>query len=172
MLPLLQPTVDQKIYATKKAFVSFYSKAPISDVDARNGNVKAQLNTSTQDLTIDINMTQFEFRNAKMGRDAQKKYIEIGQYPQAGFNGKIIGDIDYKKPGKYSATAKGKLKIHGTEKDISEKGTITVQKGKIRLTSEFYVQLKDYNIDTPKIMGHEMTEEKVLVKFEATLSPQ
>jgi polyisoprenoid-binding protein YceI len=116
-------------------------------------------------------MTDFEFRNAKMGRDARKKYIEIDQYPEASFRGKITTDIDYKKPGTYPATATGKLKIHGTEKEVTEKGTVRVQKGKIRLVSEFYVGLKDYKIETPKILGQEMTEDKVLVKIEATLTP-
>ncbi|HEX8039762.1 MAG TPA: YceI family protein [Chryseosolibacter sp.] len=171
LLLLLQPAMAQKTYATSNGFASFYSKAPVSDVDARDANVNASLNTSTGALKIEMNMADFKFRNRKMGRDAEKKYLETQRYTEAGFDGKITGDIDYKKPGTYPATAKGVLKIHGKEKEISEKGTITVGKGKITLASEFYVRLKDYDIETPSIMGHEMTEDKVLVKFRATLLP-
>jgi polyisoprenoid-binding protein YceI len=171
LLLLVQTTFAQDVYATNKGYASFFSKAPVSDVDARTGKVKARLNTSTQELTFDIKMTDFEFRSSKMGRDARKKYIEIDQFPDASFRGKITTDIDYKKPGTYPATATGKLKIHGTEKEVTEKGTVRVQKGKIRLASEFSVQLKDYNIETPKILGQEMTEDKMLVKIEATLTP-
>lgn len=169
LLLLLQPAVAQKSYSTRTGFASFYSKAPVSDVDARNAKVTVTLNTSTGDLEIDMNMADFQFRNRKMGRDAEKKYLETQRYTQAGFKGKITGDIDYKKPGKDEGTAKGVLKIHGKEREISEKGTITVAKGRISLASEFYVRLQDYDIETPKIMGHEMAEDKVLVRFRATL---
>lgn len=171
-LLMAQSAVGQEIYATTKGHASFFSKAPVSDVDARNAKVNVRLNTSTQELTFEINMADFEFRNAKMGRDARKKYIETEQYPGASFKGKITSDINYKKPGTYPATATGKLKIHGTEKEVTEKGTVKVQKGKITLTSEFHVELKDYKIETPRILGQEMTEDKVLVKIEASLMPQ
>lgn len=171
LLPL-QPAVSQKIYSTNKGFVSFYSEAPIADVDARNSKVRVTLNTSTNELTFDIDMKDFDFKNNKMGRDAQRKYIEIDTYPEAGFKGKISGDIDFDKPGKYPATATGKLTIHGVENQITEKGTITVQKNNIILASEFYVRLADYNIDTPSILGVNMTEDKVFIKVAAKLSPK
>jgi len=68
-------------------------------------------------------------------------------------------------------TAAGKLKIHGVEKDVTEKGTVTVVKGgQVKLMSEFHVALADYSIETPQILGQEMTEDNVLVKIEATLT--
>jgi polyisoprenoid-binding protein YceI len=170
LLMLLQPGVAQKkVFATSSGYASFFSEAPIADVDARNKKVKVSLNPSSGQLTVDLNMKDFQFRNAKMGRDAQRKYIEIDKYPEAGFNGKLTGEIDYEKPGKYPATAKGKLKIHGVEKEVSEKGTVTVEKDKILLVCEFKVELKDYNIETPTILGKEMTQDNMLVKFGATL---
>jgi polyisoprenoid-binding protein YceI len=170
LLPL-QGVIAQNKYTSTKGYVSFFSKAPVADVDAKNEKVKVQMNTSNGEVTFDITMTDFKFKSAKMGRDAQKKYLEIDKYPKAGFKGKIQGKIDYDKPGSYKATATGKLKIHGLEKDVTEEGTVTVgDKGQIKLQSEFSVALADYNIETPKILGQEMTEDKVLVKIEATLS--
>jgi polyisoprenoid-binding protein YceI len=117
-------------------------------------------------------MADFEFKNEKMGRDADKKYLERGTYPKASFKGKVSSKIDYHKPGKYPVTVTGVLKIHGTEKKITEKGTITVQEKQVVLHSDFYALLKDYNIETPKILGKEMTANKVLVKVNATLPEQ
>lgn len=170
LLPL-GAVVAQNEYASSKGFVSFFSKAPVADVDAKNGKVKVEMNTSDGELTVDITMTDFQFKNKKMGRDARKKYLEIDKYPKAGFKGKIQGKIDYDKPGSYKVTATGKLKIHGVEKDIKEEGTITVRdKGQVKLQSEFGVALADYKIETPKILGQEMTDDKVLIKIEATLT--
>jgi polyisoprenoid-binding protein YceI len=164
--------VAQKNYITKKGYVSFFSQAPIADVDAQNKNVNVKLNTATNEVTVDMKMEDFEFKNRKMGRDAEKKYIETEKYPRAGFKGKINGKIDYDKPGTYPATATGKLKIHGEEKEVTEKGIVSVKKGKITLQSKFHVLLKDYNIETPEILGQKMTDDDVLVKFEATLSEE
>lgn len=172
MTLLLQPAAGQGTYKTAKGYVSFYSKAPISNVDARNGKAKVRLNTSTGNLTIDMAMSDFEFRNEKMEKDATDKYLETKKYSKAGFRGKIITDIDYKKPGAYPATAKGKLTLHGTTKEITEKGTVIVQDETIKLEAEFNVLLKDYRIETPRILGQEMTDDKVLVKFEATLAQE
>ena len=170
LLPL-QGVVAQNKYTSTKGYVSFFSKAPIADVDAQNEKVKVELNTSDGDLIFDITMSEFQFRNGKMGKDARKKYLEIDKHPKAGFKGKLQGKIDYDKPGTYNVTAAGKLKIHGVEKDVTEKGTVTVLKGgQVKLKSEFHVALADYSIETPQILGQEMTDDNVLVKIEATLT--
>ena len=76
LLPL--QGVAQNTYTSTKGYVSFFSKAPIADVDAKNEKVKVQMNTSDGEVTFDMTMTDFEFKSEKMGRDARKKYLEIG----------------------------------------------------------------------------------------------
>ena len=164
--------VAQETFTTSNASISFYSEAPVSDVDARNNKAKVSLNTSSSELLVNVVMDEFQFKNEKMGRDARRSYIEIDKYPKAGFRGKISGKINYDKPGTYEAVAKGKLNVHGVEKEVTQKGTVTVGDDKIILKSQFYVELNDFQIETPKILGKEMTQEKVLVKIEASLSPQ
>ncbi|AYB30330.1 YceI family protein [Chryseolinea soli] len=166
---LVLPGVAQKQYTTNKGFVSFFAKAPVADVDAKNDKVNVELNPSSDEVSFDMAMKDFEFKNGKMGRDAQKKYLETEKYTKAGFKGKIQGKVDYDKPGSYPVTAKGKLKIHGVEKDVTEKGTVVVDGDGVKLQSQFNVTLADYKIDTPKILGQEMTADKVLVKIEAKL---
>jgi len=166
----LPGVVAQSKYTSTKGFVSFFAKAPVADVDARNEKVKVEM-TSDGDVNFDMAMADFEFKNGKMGKDARKKYLETEKYPKAGFKGKIQGKVDYDKPGAYKVTATGKLKIHGVEKNITEKGTVTVvEGGGVKLQSEFSVTLADYKIETPKILGQEMTADKVLVKIEAKLT--
>lgn len=169
LLPALRIAAQER-FATEDGFVSFYSEAPISDVDARNQKVMVNFNTSTQELVVEMDMADFQFKNEKMERDARDKYLETEIYTRAGFEGKIQGKIDYRKPGTYPATAIGKLMIHGVKKQVEEKGTIIVANGKITLRSEFFVALKDYNIETPSILGIKMTQDKVLVKIDATIS--
>lgn len=168
LLPL-SGVVAQGKYTSTKGFVSFFAKAPVADVDAKNNKVKVELNHDGE-VTFDMAMKDFEFKNGKMGRDAEKKYLETVKYPTAGFKGKIQGKVDYDKPGSYPVTAKGKLKIHGVEKEVSEKGTVVVDKEGVKLQSEFTVALADYKIETPKILGQKMTAEKIQVKIDAKLT--
>lgn len=168
LLPL-SGVVAQNKYTSTKGFVSFFAKAPVADVDAKNNKVKVELNPSDGEVAFDMAMKDFEFKNGKMGRDAGKKYLETEKYTTAGFKGKIQGKIDYDKPGSYPVTAKGKLKIHGVEKEVSEKGTVVVDKEGVKLLSEFTVALADYKIETPKILGQKMTAEKIQVKIDAKL---
>src|SRR5687767_7696206 len=79
LLPL-HGIIAQNKYTSNKAHVSFFSKAPIADVDARNEKVKVELNTSDSELIFDITTGDFQFKNRKMGRDARKKYLEIDKY--------------------------------------------------------------------------------------------
>jgi polyisoprenoid-binding protein YceI len=162
----------QNIYSTHNGVITFFSEAPVADVDARNEKVKVELNASTHEVTFDAMVADFNFKNNKMGRDADKKYLEREKYPKASFKGKVGTKINYEKPGKYPVTVSGTLKIHGTEKKVTEKGTIIVKEKQITLLADFYASLKDYNIATPKILGKEMTAEKVLVKVNATLTEQ
>ncbi len=170
---LVLPGFAQSKYSSTKGFVSFFAKAPVADVDAQNKKVKVELNTSDGEVIFDIVMKDFEFKSKKMGRDATKKYLETEKYPKAGFKGKIQGKIKYDKPGSYNVTATGKLKIHGVEKDVTEKGTVVVTEGEgITLQSEFSVTLADYKIETPKILGQEMTADNVMLKIEVKESVQ
>ena len=79
LLPL-QRVVAQNKYTSTKGYVSFFSKAPVADVDAKNEKVKVEMNTSDGEVIFDITMTDFQFKNEKMGRDARKKYLEIDKY--------------------------------------------------------------------------------------------
>lgn len=162
----------QSVYTTNKGHISFFADAPVADVDAQNDRAQVTLNTSTGELIAEVDMPGFVFKNKKMGRDARGNYIEIDKFPKARFSGKIAGNVHYDKPGSYPVTATGKLKIHGTEREVNEKGTVDVRKGHIGIASQFTVMLKDYNIETPKILGQEMTAEKVVVNIKASLSPK
>jgi len=168
---LLFSTVSaQNKLTTDTGHVSFFANAPVSDVDARNEHAKMQLDTRTNALVIDMKMSEFKFKSEKMEKDARTKYLETGKFNTASFNGTLEGQVNYKKAGSYPVVASGKMKLHGVEKNIKEKGTVTVgAKGEVTLKSNFILTLNEFNIDTPEILGKKMTEENVKVSIEGTL---
>jgi polyisoprenoid-binding protein YceI len=165
-----QNLMAQNQYTTRSGHISFFSKAPVADVDAQNEKVRIDLNAKTGEIAFTMNMKDFQFKNEKMEKDATDKYLETEKYTAASFKGKLEGKIDYDKAGTYDVVAIGKLTVHGVTTGVKEKGTLTVGKGQVKLQSQFNLALKDFNIDQPEILGKKMTEEKVLVKVAATLS--
>ena len=170
LLSALHTTAQDNQYTANNGLVSFFCEGTITDVDAKNKNVDVILNTKNRELTFDMAMADFEFESRKMGRDAEKSWLETRKYPKASFKGKISDDVDFDKAGSYAATAKGKLMIHGTEKDVTINGKVVVSKDQIKLTSDFNVVLEDYTIETPTILGKEMTDGYASIKVAVTLS--
>ncbi|WP_373517812.1 YceI family protein [Pricia sp.] len=62
---------------------------------------------------------------------------------------------------------KGKLNIAGVENDVSVPATITQKDGKLHITGERKIALKDYNIEPPTAMfGSIVVGDDVTVKFD------
>jgi polyisoprenoid-binding protein YceI len=161
---------NAQVYSSSTGKISFFSEGTVSNVDANNEKVKVELNLSTGEMTFAMNMKDFQFENHKMQKDAaESKYLETDKYRDASFKGKINNKIDYSINKVYPITVSGKLKIHGVQRDVIEKGTLTIKKGQIILQSEFNILFRDYNIETPKITFKEMTEDNADVKINVIL---
>ena len=89
-----------------------------------------------------------------------ENYIESSKFPKASFKGKIqnMSAIDFKKDGKYPATVKGQMTIHGKTKDVTSKGTITVKNSKVAANAKFKLNIKDFDIKIPKLLTENIAE--------------
>ena len=144
--------------ATQGSTVSFFSEAPLENIEANNTKVSSFLNTSTNDIMFNVHVRGFEFQKDLMKEHFNEKYMESDKYPTSTFKGKINETVDYTKDGTYNVTATGKLTIHGVEREINAPGTVTVDKGKINVKSDFRVPLKGFNIEVPKLVFQNIAE--------------
>jgi polyisoprenoid-binding protein YceI len=137
----------QKIFQTKSGKVSFYSAAPLENIEAVNNLADSKLSTSGQ-VTFIIPIKGFRFANATMEDHFNENYMESDKYPKAMFLGTItnIKDIDLGKDGTYTTSATGTLEIHGQKRTVIIAGTIEVKQGKPVIKTKFKVKLADYNI--------------------------
>jgi len=149
---------SQKIYKTTSGEISFFSTTPVEDIDAVNKKVKGIINTETKEIAFVSTIIGFEFKKPLMGEHFNENYMESDKYKTSVYKGKMYGDIDFKKDGKYPVTSKGTLKMHGVEKEREIKGIITIKGGKISLKSEFDVKLSDHNIKIPKMVMKKIAE--------------
>jgi hypothetical protein len=161
---------SQSLYICRTGEASFYSKAPLENIEAFNRNTTSILNTANGEIAFTVPIKAFRFEKELMQEHFNEKYMESDKYPLATFKGKINEKVDYTKNGVYKVTTTGKLSIHGVEKDRTEKGTLTVKDGNITIDAEMKVTLNDFNITIPKLVFENIAE-TVDVKIHAPYVP-
>lgn len=159
-----------QVYMAKSCEISFLSPTPVENIAAVNKKTIPFLNTGTGDLQMKITMTAFVFEKPLMQEHFNENYVESEKYPHAIFKGKINEKIDYTEDGKHDVTCTGKMNIHGVEKDVTIKGTLTVDMNKVILASTFRIAFADYKIVIPELQKGVIPDDTE-VKINATLEP-
>ena len=149
-----------QIYLTRNGKITFFSQAPLENIEAVNNEVTSMLDTKKGELAFVVLIKSFKFKKAKMEEDFNEDYMESNSFPKANFKGNIsdMTKIDFSKDGTYPATVTGDLSIHGITKKVEASGTITITQGVINASSKFSVKVKDYNIKIPSIVENKIAE--------------
>ncbi|MCX6194790.1 MAG: YceI family protein [Cytophagales bacterium] len=147
-----------QLYMTTTGEVSFFSKTPMEDIDAVNKSVSSIINTATNEVAVQMRITNFVFPNKLMQEHFNENYLESEKFPSATFKGKIKETVDLTVAGTYPITASGTATIHGVTRPIDLKGTIISTGTGLALTCAFEVKLVDYKVDIPKIVFAKIAE--------------
>jgi polyisoprenoid-binding protein YceI len=170
-LSLLVSVAQGKFY-TKTGKITFYSKAPIEEIDGKNKTVTAVLDSKTGALQFAVQMKSFEFEKQLMQQHFNENYVESEKYPKSEFKGTITNnrDINYSKDGMYTTKVKGKLTMHGVTKDVETTGTLKINAGKIDASSTFNVLISDYNIKIPSVVKEKVSD-TIKITVDCNLEP-
>lgn len=160
----------QSVFIADTGEVTFYSYAPVEDIQATSHKVNSMINLLTGEIAFMIPIRSFLFEKALMQQHFNEKYMESEKYPHATFNGKIEEKIDFTKYGAIPLTARGKLSIHGVEKEIVQRGIIEIGKDILSLSTELNVVLDDYNIKKPQLLFNNIAD-TINVKLKAGYVP-
>ena len=145
-------------YYTPDARISFYSYAPLEDIEASSDHLKAALDGATGEIMFSVPIESFEFDKSLMQRHFNEQYMESGKFPDARFKGEILnwtGKINEETEFQFH----GELTIHGVTRKISEKATITPDRSNLSAKSKFRIRLEDYSIKIPRIVIKNIAEE-------------
>ena len=107
LLALLFIGVQSKaqLYSTTTGEVSFFSKTPMEDIDAINKSVSSIINTATNEVAVQMRITNFVFPNKLMQEHFNENYLESEKFPSATFKGKIKESVNLTVPGTYPISA-------------------------------------------------------------------
>ncbi|UYQ93214.1 YceI family protein [Chitinophaga horti] len=157
-LPLALGATAQDVYASRNVSLSFFSKAPMEDIDAKTTQCVSAINIKTGAVYFKVAVNTFQFKKSLMQEHFNENYLETHKFPNAEFKGKLLDLPDLTKPGTYTVTVEGTLDMHGVKKTYREKGTLTVAVGSIAVSSTFKVRVADHNIKIPRLVVKNIAE--------------
>lgn len=163
-------SVAQDVQSSKTVNISFYSSAPLEDIEAKTSNGTSVITTSKNDFFFLVPIKSFTFKSSLMQEHFNENYLESDKYPDARFTGKVNEEIDWKKDGVYNVSVTGKLTVHGVEKNRTIQGTVTIKGGVISITSKFDISCKEHGIKIPSMMSEKIAE-TVAVTVNGTYAP-
>ncbi len=152
--------VKAQIYTAKQGstLITFFSSAPLEDIEAQNKGAVIIYKTTTNDIQIRVSIQNFKFKNALMEEHFNENYMESTKYPNAEFKGKINEAIDHTKDGEYKVTVTGVMDIHGVKKEVTITGTLTKTGNEYKIQSKFQIKVSDYNIKVPSMYVKNIAE--------------
>ena len=152
-LILFQFLDAKEIYFTRSGTISFFSSAPIEDIEAVNKQVTCVLDMGTGEVAFRVPIPGFTFKNRLMQEHFNENYLESEKYPHASFKGNIDAwDSINLSNEPQQVTLTGMMNIHGVSHEIKDTGMISKIDGQIRGSAKFNIIVADYEIEIPKIV--------------------
>ena len=153
VLILAIPLPAKDVYFTRSGVISFFSSAPLEDIEAYNQQVTCVLDREKGEVAFQAPIRGFTFKNAMMQEHFNENYMESDKFPKALFKG-IIENWDslVLSDSSQSVHLVGSMTIHGVTQDIKELGTIALSENGIDGFAKFQIRVVDYEIEIPKIV--------------------
>ena len=151
---------------TKNGIISFYSKAPIEDIEATNNKVLAIVDLEKNTIEFSVLIKGFEFEKGLMQDHFNDSYLESDKYPKAYFKGvfeESIHGISSAGNKTYTLTVTGNLSLHGVTQPLKTLGVVAVNNKLIKASSSFTIRLSDYKIKIPSLVASNISKE-ILIK--------
>lgn len=147
--------------------VSFVSEAPLERITATNSRSTGVIDLDSRNFAVQIPVVEFQGFNAPLQREHfNENYLVSRVHPNASFSGRIVESIDLSVPGKHAVRAKGKLKIHGVERERIIPCDLVVTAEGLRVISTFDVAVDEHDIRIPRVVQQKVAA-VVQVKVDA-----
>lgn len=147
------------IFIANNSSVSFISKASLGKIKGTSTELKGSLDIHKRTFEFTLPICSFQgFLNSTQKRHYCDKFVEGPKFPETGFKGKIIEDVDLSKPGSYTVRGKGMFLLHGIEKEMIIAAQITIKEGGAILESKFDLPLEEHGINVSKMNSLSMAK--------------
>lgn len=147
-------------YTTATGLITFFSSAPLEDIEALNPKVAAVFELGTGQLAFSMLMRDFQFKNTLMQEHFNENYAESEKYPRARFTGALVTMPDEAtlRSGPQPVYVQGVLTIHGVKRKVRVPGTLHLRDNDLVVTSKFAVAPADYKIKIPALVRNNIAK--------------
>lgn len=155
------------VYKIQSSSVSFLSAASFGKIKGISDKLTGTMDVTKRTFEFIMPACSFEgFLNPTQKRHYCEKFVEGAKFPETGFKGKIIEDIDLMVPGTYKVRGKGMFLLHGVEKERIIDVLLVVKDGQIDGESKFAIPVEDHEIKVSKMNSLSMAKTvDVAIKF-------
>lgn len=159
----------------EKGEITFTSNAKLELINAASKKLHGRIDPATGQFAFIVKIQSFEGFNSKLQREHfNENFMETDKYFEASFAGKIIEPINFSVDGTYDVRAKGSLVIHGKKQIRIIPARIQIEKGRLKIVSEFTVPLQDHDIKIPQLVTEKIATEitvRISVSMVQNLTP-
>ena len=161
---------------TRNGSISFYSKAPLEDIEANTQTAVSVLDKKTGQIEFSVLIKSFTFDKALMQEHFNEDYLESDKFPKSTFKGHIeeLDKVSFDRDGKYTVSVAGELTIHGQGRTLTTPVTFTILKGVALADAQFDITLSDYKIEIPSLVKDKVSKTVKIalhLKYEAQTQP-
>jgi len=153
-----------QVYQTKSGYVEFVSSTTLESFTGTSRKLQGliELSSGKVDFYVDLNTisTGISLRDEHM----RETYLETRKYPFAEFTG-TLRNFNIARKDTQQVQVVGKYTIHGVTRDRTINGRMYVSGNTAYVEAAWDVNLKDHNIEIPKLMFLKLAEvQKVRIK--------
>lgn len=152
---------SQDIYFTREGRISFFSEAPLENIEAHNNRASSVFNMQDCKIEFSVLIRGFMFEKSLMQEHFNENYMESHLYPRATFKGNILDceKIDFESDGTYPFVVEGELEMRNISRAVTAEGAFVVEDGKISAKAGFVVAVADYDIHIPSVVRDNIARE-------------
>lgn len=159
----------QKRFTIDKGEIRFTSNAKLELINAVSHKIYGRIDPATGQFAFIVKIKSFEGFNSNLQREHfNENFMETDKYFEATFSGKIIEPVDFAQDGVYDVRAKGNLTIHGKKQTRIIHGQLQINKGALKIASDFTIPLADHDIKVPALISEKIATE-IIVKLNVSM---
>lgn len=153
--------MEAQVYYTKSGKISFFSEAPLENIEAQNGTATFVIDFESGQVESAALIKAFQFEKALMQEHFNENYMESHKFPKAVFKGKIADhqNINLEESGEYEVEVEGNITIHGVTQPILTPAKLIVTDAGVNAHCEFTVAVADFDIEIPGVVRENIAKE-------------
>lgn len=169
-MTLLPSRVSGQAFFADNGHVEFLSNVPLHSFVGESDQLVGRVDLAERTVDFYVDLNTLDTGIGKRDKD-MRKTLETDTYPFAEFFGTLLTEIDPEAAGPQAVEVEGDFTVHGITRSIRVPGTITFDNGAMRVTAAWVLNLKDHDIEPPRLLIIKVDEEQA-ISFDILLKPE